>query len=126
MRIGDNMKEEKMLIEIKEKNIFKKAINFIKRIFFKGKKQDLSYVEFYNNDNSFIKQFDENKKILNMQKRFESGELKETDLTEIEKSNLIKLYNEQIMDLKRDIENYKRALNSYKDKILVARSKLNS
>lgn len=126
MRIGDNMKEEKMLIEIKEKNIFKKAINFIKRIFFKGKKQDLSYVGFYNKDNSFIKQFDENKKILNMQKRFESGELKETDLTKTEKSNLIKLYNEQIMDLKRDIENYKRALNSYKDKILVVRSKLNS
>lgn len=120
------MKEEKMLIEIKEKNIFTRVINFIKRAFFKRQKQDLPQAELYNNDNSFIKQLEENKNTLDMQKRFESGELKEADLTETEKNSLMKLYNEQIIDLKRDIENYKSALNSYKNKILVARSKINN
>ena len=80
----------------------------------------------YKKDNSFINQLEENKKILNMQKYFESGELKEADLTEIEQEKLIKLYKEQIIDLKKDIENYRRTLKVYKQKILIAKSKLNN
>ena len=59
-----------------------------------------------------------------MQKDFESGKLKEEDLKEIEKENLIKLYNKQIYSLKQDIENYNKILKSYKEKILVAKNKL--
>ena len=121
------MNEEKMLIEIEEKtNIFKKVINFIKSIFSKKQESNLTNTEFRAKDNSFINKMEEDRRILNMQKSFESGELKEQNLTETDKNNLLKLYNKQIIDLKQDIENYKRNLNSYKEKILVAKSKLNN
>lgn len=69
---GDIMKEEKMLIEIKEKNIFIKVISFIKRIFSQKQEQDLPQAEFYNSDNSFIKRLEESKKTLNMQKKLKA------------------------------------------------------
>ena len=120
------MNEEKMLIEVKEKNIFKRIINFIKRIFSKNQESSFTNTEIHQKDSSFIKKNEEERKILNMQKSFESGAIKESDLTETEKNNLLKLYNEQIRDLQQDIENYKKSLNLYKEKILVAKSKLNN
>lgn len=109
-----------------EKNILKKVINFIKRIFFKQQEPSLKSIEPSKKDNIFIKKIEDDRKLLNMQKSFESGELKETDLTEEEKEELMKLYNEQIKDLKQEIENYNKVLNSYKEKILIAKSKLDS
>lgn len=120
------MNEEKMLMEIEEKNIFKKVINFIKSIFSKKQESKLTNTEFRAKDNSFINKIEEDRRILNIQKSFESGELKESNLTATDKNNLLKLYNKQIRDLKQDIENYKRNLNSYKEKIIVAKSKLNN
>ena len=114
---------EKMLMKIEEKNIFKKVINFIKRIFSKKEEKDIKpHIE----NNSFLSDLKENGEILNIQKKFESGELKEYDLAETEKDNLMKLYNKQIEELKQDIENYNRALESYKEKILVMKSKMNN
>ena len=120
------MNEEKMLIKIEEKNIFKKVIDFIKRIFSKKQESNLTNTNLRQKNNSFIKKIEEDRKILNMQKSLESGEIKESDLTETEKENLLKLYNEQIKDLKQDIENHRRTLNVYKEKILVAKNKLNN
>lgn len=118
------MDKEKSLIKIEEKNIFEKVFNFIKKLFFKKQEQNLTNVINYEKDNSFIDKIKEDRKLLDMQRNFESGQLKEADLTEMEKNNLIKLYNEQINSLKQDVENYNRMLKSYKEKILVAKNKL--
>lgn len=120
------MNEEKMLAKIKKKSSIEKAIDFIKGIFSKKRKLTLTNVESDLKENSFIEKMEEDRKILIMQKRFESGEAEESDLTEKEKDSLIKLYNEQIKDLKKDIEMYNMTLESYKEKILTIKSKLNN
>lgn len=123
--IGDNM-EKKMLIKKKDKNIFERLMNFVKKIFSKKQEANLISKETFQMDSSFIKKIEEERNILNMQIRFEKGEIKEEDLTELEKEKLLNLYNQQIRDLKQDIENSKRVLNSYKEQIIVIRSKLNN
>jgi len=118
------MNKEKMLIKIDEKNIFEKVFNFIKKLFSKKTASNLTDVVNCEKDNSFINKIKEDRKLLDMQRNLENGQLKETDLTEIEKNNLINLYNEQINSLKQDIENYNRVLKAYKEKILVVKNKL--
>ena len=115
-----------MLIEVKRKNIFEKIFARIKKMF--SKKESISRVntENYEKDNSFVKQMEENRKLLNMQKSYERGEIKESELTEKEKNDLFKLYNEQIRELQNDIEIYNTTLKSYKEKILDIKSKLNN
>lgn len=101
-------------------------MNFIKQVFSKKQAENFIDKEFSQKDSSFINKFEEERKILNLQMRFESGDIKEADLTELEKEKLLNLYNQQIRDLKRDIENNKRIFDSYKKKIIAIRRKLNN
>ena len=118
------MNKEKSLIKIEQKNVIEKVSEFIKKLFFKKQAPLLMNNVTYEKRNDFINKLKEDRKLFDMQKDFESGKLKEEDLTEIEKENLIKLYNNQIESLKQDIENYNKILKSYKEKILVAKNKL--
>ena len=63
-------------------------------------------------------------KLLELQKSFEAGTLKEENLSEEEKSSLIQLYKQQIEDLQRNIDNNKNALKLYKEKIIDVRNKV--
>lgn len=73
---------------------------------------------------NFIKNFKDNRRILELQQNLEKGIIKETDLSEEEKSKLINLYKEQIYSLRNDIEQNKRSLQNYKEKILNIRRKI--
>lgn len=119
------MNEEKMLAKVKRKNIFEKIFDYIKMKLFNKKGTSKLNDKTYLNNNNFIKEMEENRKILNTQKSLECGEIKEIDLTEKEKNDLIKLYSEQISNLKKDIKIYNTTLKSYKEKILAIKSKLN-
>ena len=79
-----------MLIEVKRKNIFEKIFEYIKKMFSKKEEKSRVNSENYAKDNSFSKQMEEHRKILNMQNSYERGEIKESELTKDEKNNLLK------------------------------------
>ena len=109
-----------------ETNIFKKVINFIKN-FFSNKKDVLVLEEkMYRNNNGVISELKEEREILELQRNYESGKIREADLTEQQKSKLMNLYDKQIKNLKQEIENYNREFESYKEKIINIRKKLNN
>ena len=53
-----------------------------------------------------------------MQKDFENGIIKEEEIEENEKKDLLKLYEKQIKSLEIDINNYEKILDDYKTKII--------
>lgn len=63
-------------------------------------------------------------KLLELQKSFEDGTIKEEELSEEEKSILIQLYKQQIVDLQTNINNNKQVLKQYKEKIINIRNKM--
>lgn len=65
-----------------------------------------------------LEELEEQRKILELQRKYESGIVQEENLTEEEKEKLIALFNQQIEILERNIENYKKTLRYYRDKIL--------
>lgn len=70
-----------------------------------------------------LEELEEQRKILEMQRKYESGIVQEENLTEEEKEKLIALFNQQIEILERNIENYKKTLRYYRDKILEIKGK---
>lgn len=109
-----------------ETNIFKKFINCIKRIFSNKKDVPLLEEKMFRNNNGVISELKEEREILELQRNYESGKIKEADLTEQQKSKLINLYDKQINNLKQEIENHNRAFESYRQKIIIIRKKLNN
>ena len=63
--------------------------------------------------------------LLELQRVFEEGTIKEEDLSEEQKSSLMELYKKQIEDLQRDIDKNKNDLKLYKEKIVNIRKKIN-
>ena len=59
-----------------------------------------------------------------MQKSYEAGIIREEDLSEKQKADLIKLYKEQITNLEYDSIMYKRKLQMSKQKIIEKRKKI--
>lgn len=120
------MIEEKRLIKKEKHSILKKAIDFIKKLF-SGKKEETfsKNIEHNKKNNTLIDELQKNRKLLNIQQRFENGTIQEENLTEEEKNDLIKLYYQQINDLDKDIQNYKRTLEFYNEKILITQKNLN-
>ena len=66
----------------------------------------------------FIKGLQESGKILELQRKFEKGLIKESELSEEEKEKLIELYKEQIKSLCEDIKNNNMEIEKYKKEIL--------
>jgi len=62
--------------------------------------------------------------LLELQKSFEEGTIKEDDLSKEEKNRLIELYEKQIEDLQKDIDDNKRAFEIYREKIVKIRKKM--
>ena len=119
--------KDNMLLKIKEVSILKKISIFFKNIFHKKQK-----FEEYNSkpheikqENSVISEFKENRKIMDLQKQYETSIINEEDLTEEEKEKLIELYKEQISTIKDNIQTELKKLEFYKQKIIIAREKNN-
>ncbi len=108
---------------IKKANIWKKIINFIKKIF--DKKGELLISppkkEIVNTPaKGIFNQYE----VMSLQKAFEAGEIKEDDLAEEEKESLKKLYQKQIETLEINILLKKKELLRYKEKILEVKQKI--
>ena len=108
-----------MLIKQESKNIFRKAIDFIRNIFWNKKKVGVTNKKEDCIPNySIVDDFQKQNEILQLQKDYEAEAIKEIDLSEEQKNNLAKLYQRQIQDLQNDIQAYKMTLQSYKEKII--------
>ena len=66
----------------------------------------------------FISQLKESRMILELQRKYENGLIKESELSEEEKEKLIKLYKEQIVSLYMDIKANDKEIQQYKKEIL--------
>ena len=71
----------------------------------------------------FINQLRETGKILELQRKYEQGIIKEDKLTEDEKEKLVKLYKEQIASLQIEIEHNDKEIEYYKKEILAETKK---
>ena len=71
-----------------------------------------------------INSFQRYKKLLELQRFFEEGIIKEEDLSEEQKSSLMELYKQQINELQTNIDKNKKDLKLYKEKILNIRNKI--
>lgn len=114
--------KETGLIE-KKNTIFSKIKNFISNLF--KKKETETQIEEckFNNDNDFkqriiVEEDKEKTRLLNLQQEFEKGNIKEEDIDEADVEKLHKLYDEQIEEINKQTEMYKK-------KILEIKAKLN-
>jgi len=118
--------ENNKLIKVQKKSIFSKISSYIKSIFSKSNIYDSNdeYVISEDNKENILESFEKDKDLLNIQEKFESGKLNENDLTNEEKQELVKLYKQQINDLKKNIDYYKTNLETCKNKIIKLKSEL--
>lgn len=112
--------KDKNLMVIK-KNIFKKIINFFKNIFNKDAleengenaetliKNEINTEKSIFGDLSIDKSYD--LELLKIQQRYENGEIEFLDFSDSEYESLLELYNSQIKDLEKSIENKKTEIN---------------
>lgn len=116
-----------MLIKTEDVSIFRKFLNFFKNIFHKKENNEEYNTELQETkkENNIINEFEQKRKITELQKRYESDVIREEDLTESEKENLVKLYKEQIDTIENNIQTGLKELDFYKHKIIVAREKAN-
>lgn len=116
-----------MLIKRENISIFRKILNFFKSIFHKEEKFKECNTELHEikQNNNIKNDFEQKRKITELQEKYESDVIREEDLTEAEKENLVKLYKEQIDTIENNIQTGLKELDFYKQKIIVAREKAN-
>lgn len=106
-----NNTEEKSLTVIKDKNIFTKVIDFFHKIF-NRRKQTYQYNEEINSNNQVTPKH--NLMALdNLEMKFQNfrnGYIKEEDLTEEEKIELIKMFQQRIKREQEEIEYLKKKI----------------
>lgn len=107
-------------------SIWKRIVSFIKRIF--GINDvlliDSPKEEEYAVRENTIEELANQYKIISLQKDYESGVIKEEELSDYEKESLMELYKKQVETLEINIAIKKQELLSYKEKILKAKQKL--
>ncbi|MBR3696767.1 MAG: hypothetical protein IKM97_00605 [Clostridia bacterium] len=111
-----------MMIKSQKNNIFRKILNFFKKSFCKNqivkdsleKNQETIII----NNNDDINKLKQKRKIIDLQIKYENNIIKEEELTEEEKENLINLYKEQISTLEDNIQIELKKLEFYRQKIL--------
>ncbi len=114
-------RDEKSLIKVNENNIFVKIRNF-----FRKNKKNETVIETVDKTltteeiqrehfKESIKNIeDERTKLLKLQKRYRSGEIKEQDLTQVQIKSLCDLYDKQIEMMQRSIQYRKQRILEYK------------
>ena len=107
-------------------SIWKRIVSFIKRIF--GINDvlliDSPKKEEYTVRENTIEELSNQYKIMALQKDYESGVIKEEELSDYEKERLMELYKKQVETLEINIAIKKQELLSYKEKILKAKQKI--
>ena len=115
-----------LLIEIKEQGIWGKVKSFFKRLFYKpnevenisvkiddtSKRQVSKKVE---KSMNFIQGQDV--ELLELQKKYKEGEIKEANMTEEQIKSLCDLYDKQISELRASNEARKQRLLKYREKM---------
>jgi len=125
--VKNNMKknmEEKSLVPVNEKNIFYKIKKFLKGMFQKRTSKDASNLE--QNETkveatdreAFVQSIKnigkEKREALELQKKYNDGQVKINDLTKEQIDSLSLLYKEQTEELRQSNERRKRRINEYK------------
>lgn len=107
-------------------SIWKRIVSFVKRIF--GINDvlliDSPKEEEYTARENTIEELSHQYKIMKLQKDYESGVIKEEELSDYEKESLMELYKKQVEILEINIAIKKQELLSYKEKILKVKQKL--
>lgn len=111
--------EEKYLEVVEEKSFWIKIKKFFRKFFMKEKEivntDDSAKPENISIDSKKIYMKDENEIHL-LQKRFQKGEIEESELTDEQVKALCDLYDKQIMELKRKNEARKIKIMKYRMK----------
>jgi len=122
--------QEKSLVQVNENSIFYKIKNFFRNLF--HRKQVVNEVNIIesnteepikkeNTKNSFMEEIrkieDEETKLLKLQKKYRSGEIKGEELSEKQILSLGKLYDKQIAELRKYNEIEKQKLLEYRRKL---------
>lgn len=126
--------QEKSLVQINENSIFYKIKRFFKNLFNKNKNTIVNYAiieeinsstEKKNKKSSFIEEIrnieDEETKLLKLQKKYRSGEIKEEELTKEQLDSLCALYEKQISNLKKSNEIRKQKLLEYRRRCRISK-----
>lgn len=121
--------QEKSLLKVNEKNIFYKIKNFFRSLFYKTNNNvesiNVTKTTTINNQESTKSSFmeeirtieNEETKLLKLQKKFRSGEIKEEELSYEQVNSLCALYDKQIANLKKSNEIRKQKLLEHRRKM---------
>lgn len=122
--------QEKSLVQVNENSIFYKIKSFFKNLFHKdteiksniiAEKNISENVESENKKSIFMESIknieNEETKLLELQKQYRNGEIKEEDLTEEQVNSLCALYDNQIARLKKSNEIRKQRILDYRRKL---------
>lgn len=121
--------QDKSLVKVNENSIFYKIKNFFRSLFYKTNDnvESINIIETTtinnneSNKNSFREEIrnieNEETKLLKLQKRYRSGEIKEEELTEEQVNYLCALYDKQIANLRKSNEIRKQKLLEYRRKL---------
>lgn len=122
--------QEKSLVQVNKNGILYKIKKFFKNLFNKNTNTTNNYniieeteslVASENKKNSFMESIknieDEETKLLKLQNKFRSGEIKEEELTEEQVKSLCELYDKQIANLRKSNEIRKQKLLEYRKKL---------
>lgn len=77
-------------------------------------------------ENTIVDKLKLENKILQIQYDYERGKIKENDLSDEIKNQMLSLYNKQIMTLEYDISICEKTLEQYKQKIIYMRKRTKS
>lgn len=116
------MIDKKALIKKEKTSILHKIRSFLRSFF--GAKHTDSSINIVDSNNRFRKEFEDERRILVIQEKYEKGTITEDDISNEDKQKLVQLYQKQISDLEVDIEMHKRELEMYRKNILCAKSKI--
>lgn len=121
--------QEKSLVKVNEKNIFYKIKIFFRSLFYKTNNNvesiNVTETTTINNQESTKSSFmeeirtigNEETKLLKLQKKFRSGEIKEEELSDEQVNSLCALYDKQIANLKNSNEIRKQKLLEHRRKM---------
>lgn len=119
--------DEKSLVKINENSIFHKIKKFFINLFNRNKEnananeQIITEIKVDDKKLAFMKNIknieNEETKLLELQKQYRSGKIKEEDLTQEQLRSLCELYNSQISKLKKSNEMRKQKLLEYRKKL---------
>lgn len=124
--MNNNNKQKKSLIKVNENRIFYKIKKFFRNLFKKQEIKNTTSETFNKTENDTQRQKflenirnieNEEIKLLKLQRQYRNGEIKESDLTEVQYKSLCDLYDKQILNLRKSNEFRKQKILQYRKKL---------